>query len=246
MIEEKEARHELAHVVLVHEASHARPGKRELGRSEPRRREIAVRSHDVRRRRWHCLPQQRLPGTLLLEAAHELGAVQVREDQLLLEDEWRARKDRHRCGLLTDQLPYTVPAAGQACHEVVADHRLHRFQRRLTLDHGLRSHLPVAVPLHALEGVEIEILILERVHELVIQDGRRLIARGTLDNVEHLGARVVIADDLLLEEIDQERLQVHGRRDQTESHVENLQATELVLGALLANAAHEKVAHVFA
>ena len=48
-----------------------------------------------------------------------------------------------------------------------AEHALHLLERRLPLDHCLRRDLAVVVASELLDGVEIDVLVLQRVHQLV-------------------------------------------------------------------------------
>ena len=93
----------------------------------------------------------------------------------------------------------------------------------------MRRGLPVVVVSDLLDRIEADVLVLKGVDELVGDGDAGDVLRRALDDVEDFRPRIVVADDLLLEEIRQEWLQLERVRDHAEA---------LVRGLLAGNVAH--------
>ena len=100
---------------------------------------------------------------------------------------------------------------------------------RLAFDHRLHRRLAIVVADEVLERVQVDVLILERVHELVHDGDPDILLRGAVDDVEELRLGVVVADDLLGEDLHEELAQLERVRQESEQLVRHLLASDRFL-----------------
>ena len=76
--------------------------------------------------------------------------------------------------------------------------------------------------------IQADVLVLERVHQLVGDRYAGQVLRGAVDDVQHLCMRIVEADDLLLEQIRQKRLELQGVGNHAEALVSRFLPSDVV------------------
>jgi hypothetical protein len=155
------------------------------------------------------------------------------EEELFLDHHRRGTEDRGSLRF-PDHLAHALLAAGHARGDVylgaAAERPYHLFVGRLALDHRLGGQDAIVVARLSLQRVEIDVLILKRVHQLVVDRDRDDLVGRAIHDVEHFRLRIVDAEDLLGEQIDEELSHVHGIGNQPEHLVRDLLAGELALG----------------
>jgi len=205
LLVEHEPRVELAERVLRHHPP--RPRRRE--RDRERRVGPHAAGAEVTLGVQHLLgglrqpPDHRVGVAGERRGARQLGAAQVREQQALAHHERRLGQLGGAVGVVADELAHALPPAGHARPEVGAAAELR--PRRLPLERGLRGGGAVGLAARAQQRVEVAVLVLQRVHQLVTQRGRRGRRVHALHHVERLRARVVVAGHLLAEQPGEER-----------------------------------------
>ena len=110
------------------------------------------------------------------EPADEIRAVDVRKQQSFLNHHRRRREDRLVLLRFANRRAHDLPAAGKLRGEVAraAGHDEDLLVRRLALDHRLHRGRSIVVARDMLERIEIDVLILKRMHQLVHdRDARR-------------------------------------------------------------------------
>jgi hypothetical protein len=181
------------------------------------------------------------PPAALREAARELGAAQVREQRPLANDERRLREHRRALRLLADDLADPLPPAGEPRRELArAELRVRRLPLERRVDRG--RAVALAGPPH--EGVDVDVLVLQRVHHLVAErdvGGRRV---GALHDVQRLRARLVVADDLLLVHPRQQRRQVDRVGEEPEPLVGDCHRGHVAPRGGVGELAVEELAHL--
>jgi hypothetical protein len=227
---EEDARLELAQVVLKRLADAGGRGQRDAGRFIVRAGE-GGRVHDLLGGDGDHL--ERIPGwRLLAHALDELGAAQIGEDHDLLHQQRCLGEARHGSVLVADLVADHLPAAGKAGGEVrlAADGHHHVLVGRLPLDHRGDRRLPVVVAREVFERVEVEVLILQRVHQLVRDgDPGDGVIVAALHHVQRLALGVVEPDDLFGEEVQVHPLEIHLIGEHPEALVGALLAGQLAL-----------------
>jgi hypothetical protein len=83
-------------------------------------------------------------------------------------------------------------------------------ERRVTLEHCLGRGRTIAITLRGHQGIEREVLVLQRVHQLVREDQAKLGAVPAFDTIQRARFRIVVSRDLLPVEIEQQLLEIQG------------------------------------
>ena len=100
---------------------------------------------------------------------------------------------------------------------------------RLPFDHRLGRSLPIIVARRSLQRIEVDVLILQRMNELVHDRDSDVLVRGPLHHVQHSRVRIVVTKDLFGVEIQKELAHVHRLGDEAEDFVRRLLSGKLAL-----------------
>src|SRR5207247_4329957 len=119
-----------------------------------------------------------------------------------------------------------VPEVGQALDLLFGHQDQNLRERRLPLEDRLRRAATIVLPLELHQGVEVQVLILQRVHEFVRDHEAGLTGIDVGRNVERIRVGVEVPGDLLGEEIDHGAAQVErvGDESRSEEHTSELQS----------------------
>ncbi len=192
----------------------------------PVTRRIARGMKDLRRRDGHEHAVRLLPGIGAFEPAHELGAAEVGEDQAFAQPERRVGEDLHRLLLFAERAAQ-VPEVREALELLLRHEHQNLGQGRLPLEDRLRGGAAVVLALELDQRVEVQVLVLQGVHQLVRDHEPRLAGVDVGGEIERVGVGVEVPRDLLGEEIGHGAPQVERVGDQAEQPVGGLRAGEL-------------------
>jgi len=154
--------------------------------------------------------------------AHELGAVEIGEQQRLPDQERRMGEHRHRFLLIGHLLPVLFPELRLSGHVHLGGEHPDRDQGSLPFQDGLRGREPVVAPDIVQNRVEGQVLALKGVHHFVRQDQSELKRVRPPDPEQHGRVRIVVAGHLLAVEVHQQRLELQRIRQQGEQPVGRL------------------------
>src|SRR5204862_5684708 len=167
-----------------------------------------------------------LPGVLVVEPAHELGAPQVREDQALAQPQRRAPEHLHLILLAAARRPQ-LPEVEQAFDLLLRHEHLDLGERRLSFEDRLRRAATIVLALQLHQRVEVQVLVLQRVHQLVRDHETGLARIDVGGDVERVRVGIEVPRYLLGQEVDHGAAQVERIGDQAEQPVRGLRALEL-------------------
>src|SRR5438477_2620835 len=224
MLLEEEANLELAQTVFVAHGIARRRLERQRIRAVPGR--IPGGVQDLLGGDRHEDAVGLLPGVLVVEPAHELGAPQVREDQALAQPQRRAPEHLHLILLAAERRPQ-LPEVGQAFDLLLRHEHQDLGERRLSFEDRLRRAATIVLALQLHQRVEVQVLVLQRVHQLVRDHQTRLAGIDVGRDVERVRVGIEIARHLLGQEVDHGAAQVERIGDQTEQPIRSLRAGEL-------------------
>jgi len=198
---------------------------------------------DLLGRDRHALAVGLLARVLPLEPAHELGPAQIGEEQALAQPQRRLGEDLHLL-LLLGERPPQLPEIREALELLLRHQDEDLRQRRLALEDGLRRRAAVVLPLELDEGIEVEVLVLERVHQLVRDDEPDLQGIDVGGDIERVRVGIVIAGDLLGQQVHHRAPQVERIRDEAEEPVGGLGAGEFGGREVAVELVDDVVAHL--
>src|SRR5882762_3928702 len=201
-------------------------GRLECQRVGPVPGHVTRRVQDLLGGDRHEDPIGLLPGVLVVEPAHEFGAAQVREDQALAQPQRCAPEHLHLI-LLRAQGRSQVPEVGQAFELLLRHEDQDLRQCRLPLEDRLRRRAAIVLALELHQGVEVQVLVLQRVHQLVGDHETRLAGIDVGRDIQGVRVGVEVSRNLLRQEIDHRAAQVERIGNQTEQPVRRLRALEL-------------------
>ncbi|MEJ2336818.1 MAG: hypothetical protein P8Y26_14475 [Gemmatimonadales bacterium] len=90
------------------------------------------------------------------------------------------------------------------------------------------------------QGVEVNLLVLERMDELVNEDGLQLVFGNIFDHVQGVATRIVVADHLLEEERTEQGSELKRVGQQAEASVDGRHGSGLLIRQLLHQGAGEE------
>src|SRR5438477_1983044 len=182
---------------------------------------------------------------LVAEPDDEVSTAEIRKDEAFAKPERRARELLHP-GLLRRHRGALLPEPAQReCVGLLFRHK-HRNLRdnRLALENRLRRRPPVVRVALLDDRIEVDVLILQRMHELVGHHHAELQRLDIFGNVEGVGIGIVIAGNLFGEHVDHRRPQLERIGNQPEQAERRLQSAELGGWQVLIDLVNEVVANL--